>query len=323
MSRIDACLDLMGRNGIDVMLLGREANARTVVDASRLWLAGTRVFSPACVVVRRSRAVHLLANTDAVAPGLPVDRLYGLTWNSETLIAALRAIDGVSNARRVAVDGMSPMARGIVAQIAPEAELVDAGALFAALWAIPDPEKTTGVPRAAVVARAGLEAMISRLHPGATARQLRGLCAEAFASHGVTTPAFEAVAAALGPGASTWLPPERPLEEDERVVLRSGALCEGWEASLARTYTVARRPVPQPDPSAWSEMLAACTAGTAVGDLRARGIVYGAGRGIEAWSDDFALAPGLMAAIECRDGDTLRQDVVRITEREPVIVTAA
>src|SRR4051812_36931668 len=111
MSRLQECIDLMARDDVDVMLLGREANARTVSDASRLWLAGTRAFSPGCVVVRRTREVHILANTSAVVPpGFPVDRLYGVTWNPENLIGALTAIDGVVNARRIAVDGISPMA---------------------------------------------------------------------------------------------------------------------------------------------------------------------------------------------------------------------
>ena len=68
-----------------------------VSDAARLWLAGTRVFSPGCVVVRRTGAVHVLANTDAVVPtGFPVDRLYGVTWNPEKLLASLVATSGGS-----------------------------------------------------------------------------------------------------------------------------------------------------------------------------------------------------------------------------------
>ena len=239
MSRLDECLDLMARDGIDVMLLGREANARTVSDASRLWLAGTRAFSPGCVVVRSTGAVHLLSNTDSVVPpGFPIEHLYGITWNPEKLIAALVAIHGVHGAGRVAVDGMSPMVNGLLARIMPDAEVVDAGALFAELWGIPDPERITGVDQAAIVARAGLEAMAAALRPGTRPRDLRGVCADAFASRGVTTPAFEAVVTPLEPGSSTWMAPERAFDEGERVVLRAGALRDGWEASLARTYLI-------------------------------------------------------------------------------------
>jgi len=322
-SRLAACLDLMARDEVDVLLLGREANARTVSDASRLWLAGTRPFAPGCVVVRRTTAVHVLSNTDAVVPpGFPVERLYGVTWNPEKLLAALIAIDGVRDARRVAVDGMTPMGSMLVARMMPNAEVVDAGPMFAALWSTPDPEKIAGVERAAVVADVGLGAMIAALRPAVRPRELRGICAAAFASQGVTTPAFEAVAVPLDAGTSTWLPPDRALADGERAVLRAGALRDGWEASLARTYVIGSPSLEQTAPTRWSEIVAACVPGAAVDDLRRRGaIVHGVGRGVEPWPDHLVFAPGLMAAIEHRDDSSLRQDVLRITEGEPEIVT--
>jgi Xaa-Pro dipeptidase len=313
-SRLAECLDLMARDDIDVLLLGREANARTVSDAARLWLAGTRPFSPGCVVVRSSGAVHVLSNTDTVVPpGFPVERLYGVTWNPEKLISALDAIKGVRAARRVAVDGMSPMAKSLLARIVPVAEVVDAGPLFAELWGVADPEKTAGVEQAAVVAARGIDAMVAQLRAGVRPRDLRGVCATAFAEAGVTTPAFEAVAAPLETDSSTWLAPERGFVDGERVGLRAGALRDGWEASLARTYVVGNEPVEQPPPDGWNAILAACTAGATVGELRARGAVaHGVGRGVEPWPDDLVLATDLMLALELRDDTGLRQDIVRI-----------
>ena len=167
MSRLAACLKLMQRDGVDVLLLGREANARTVAPVSRLWLAGTRPFSPGCVVVQRTGAVHVLANTDAVVtPDFPVGHLYGITWNPDELLASLSAIDGVTNARRIGVDGMNPIARGLLTRLAPDAELVDAGALFAELWRGADPERIAGVNSATEVAKAGLDLMAAMLQPG-------------------------------------------------------------------------------------------------------------------------------------------------------------
>jgi Xaa-Pro dipeptidase len=323
MSRLDWCLSAMTRDGIDVLVLGREANARTVSDASRLWLAGTRAFSASCVVVRQSAAVHLLANTDAVVPpGFPVDRLYGLTWNPEELLASLTAIEGVRDARKVAVDGMTPTAHGLLGRAMPDAEFVDAGPLFAELWRILDPEKIAGVTDAAIEARDGLAAMSAALGPGATPRELRGVCAAQFAFLGSTTPAFEAVATPLAAPASTWLPSAHSFGDGERVVLRAGALRYGWEASLARTYVVGTPSVEQPPPAGWDDLLAACTAGTSAGALRARGaVVHGVGRGVEPWPDDLVLAADLMVAIELRDDDTLHQDVVRITGTSPEVIT--
>jgi Xaa-Pro dipeptidase len=314
-SRLAASLDLMARDGIDLLVLGREANARTVSDASRLWLAGTRPFSPGCVVVRRTGAVHLLANTDAVVPaGFPVARLYGITWNPDKLLAALTAIDGLRDARRVAVDGMTPMASALLARAIPDAEVVDAGRLFAELWSVSDPERIEGVGDAAAVAAEGLAAMIAALRPGVLPRELRGICAAAFAARGATTPAFEAVAAPFHPESSSWLPPEHALVDEARVVLRAGVLHNGWEASVARTYTVGSPPVEQPAPAGWRALAAACGAGTTVAELRARGaVVNGSGRGVEPWPDDLVLVPGLMAAIELRDDRSLRQDILQIT----------
>ena len=323
MSRLAACLDLMTRDDVDALLLGREANARTVSDAARLWLAGTRPFAPGCVVVRQTAAVHLLSNTDAVVPsGFPVERLYGVTWNPEKLLAALASIDGVRVARRVGVDGMTPMGSALVARLMPDAEVVDAGRLFAELWSMPDPEKIAGVGRAAVVAGVGLGAMVAALRPGVLARELRGVCAVAFASQGATTPAFEAVAAPLDAGATTWLSPDRALADGERVVLRAGALRDGWEASSARTYVIGAPAREQPAPAGWTELVGSCVPGATVGELRRRGaIVHGAGRGVEPWADDMVLAPGLMAAIEHRDDSSLRQDILRITDTDPELVT--
>jgi len=83
----------MARDGVDALVLGREANARIVADTTRLWLAGTRPFAPGCVVVRTTGAVHVLANTDDAVPGgFPKECLFGITWNPDKLVAALAAM---------------------------------------------------------------------------------------------------------------------------------------------------------------------------------------------------------------------------------------
>ena len=323
MGRLSECLDLMQRDDVDAMLLGREANARTIADTSRLWLAGTRPFSPSCVVVRATEAVHVLANSsDAMPAGFPPEQLYGLTWNPDTLAAALAAIPGLAGARRIAVDGMSPSACALLTRVAPGAELLDAGEIMADLWQRPDPAHATGVAAAAEVAVAGLAAMVGRLHAGAFPRSLRGACAAAFAAFGVTTPAFEAVAAPIDADSSIWTTPDRALEHDETVVLRAGALRDGWEASLARSYQIAATPIEIAPPDAWNDVVAACVPGTTIGELRAKDVViYGVGRGVEPWADDLVLVPGLLCALECSDDHSVRQDVLRITDTTPAIVT--
>ena len=323
MSRLAECLELMTRADVDVMILGREANTRAVVDTNRLWLAGTRPFSPGCVVVRATGAVHLLANSDdAVPPEFPRDHLFGITWNPEKLLGSLRAIDGVPEAGRLAVDGMTPMMATMLAAVAPNATLADATALLAELAAVPDPAAAAGVEAAAEVAAAGLAAMAAALVPDVRARTLRGACAAAFAAAGVTTPAFEGVATPLEMASSTWIAPERLLAEGEHVVLRAGALRKGWEASLARTYVVATPSAELPAPAAWDAVVAACVPGATAGALRALdAVVYGVGHGVEPWEDDVGFAPGMMCALEYADENNVRQDVLRITGGAPVLVT--
>ncbi len=318
------CLAAMSRDGIDALVLGRDANVRVVSDANRLWLSGTRPFAPGCIVVRASGAVHLLANSDDGLPeDFPTERLFPLTWDPDTLFASLRAIPGLADARVIGVDGMSVGMHALLQGIAPASDFVDANSLLAELWRLGSPEKVDGVHEAARVACNGLAAMAAFLRDGSRARVLRGVCAERFASLGVTTPAFEAVAAPIDGGASTWLPPERLLGAGESVALRAGALRHGWEASLARTYIVGEPSEEQPPPDGWGEAFALCHAGTTVGQLRdLEAVLYGVGRGVEPFDDDVALEPGMVIALELHQGRRLHQDVLHITAGDPIVLTA-
>jgi Xaa-Pro dipeptidase len=323
-SELSHCLGAMERAGVDALVLGREAHARAVSDAERLWLAGTRAFAPGCIVVREPASVHLLSNSNAGFESFPPEQLYPITWNPERLFGALQAIPGFTAARRVGVDGMSPGMHLLFGALLPDAELVDAGPLLAELWRVPTHERTTGTAIAARIARAGLEAMAALLYDGARARVLRGACAARFAALGTTTPAFEGVAAPIDGGTSSWLPPERLLGAGEHVTLRAGALYRGWEASLARTYTVATPAIELPPPAGWSELVAAVQTGRRVGELRERdAVVYGVGRGVEPYGDDLELDVGMSVAVELHRGGVVHQDVLQLTEHGTVSLTAA
>ncbi len=313
----------MERNDVDALVLGREANARAVCGANRLWLAGTRAFAPGCVVVRSEQSVHLLANSDAGFEGFPRDHLYPITWNPEQLLASLDAIPGLTEARTVGVDGMSPGMSALLRMLLPHARFVDAGPTLTDLWSRQSPEKVAAVREAARVACNGLAAMAAFLRDGVRARVLRGICAERFAALAVTTPAFEAVAAPIDGGASTWLPPERLLSAGESVALRAGALLDGWEASLARTYVVGEPSIEQAPPEGWDETLARCRPGTFVGQLRdLEAVVYGVGRGVEPYDDRVQLRSGMVCALELHRGDRLHQDTLLVTDGAPTILTS-
>ena len=85
----------MGAEGIDVLVVGREGNARYVSGAPRLWTAGSRAFGPGCVLVRATGSVHLLSTWDEGIPDeIPHENLYGISFNAMNFVKALQRIDG-------------------------------------------------------------------------------------------------------------------------------------------------------------------------------------------------------------------------------------
>ena len=92
-------------------------------------------------------------------------------------------------------------------------------------------------------------------------------------------------------------------------------LCDGWEASLARTELDGR----EQTPAGWDGAVAACRPARRVGDLP---IPHGVGRGIEPLGPDLTLEPGMVVAVELVDAVALRQDVVLVGADGPEVLTA-
>jgi hypothetical protein len=114
------------------------------------------------------------------------------------------------------------------------------------------------------------------------------------------------------------------LGAGEHVTLRAGALYHGWEASIARTYTVGTPAVELPPPAGWKELMAAVRTGATVGELRTRdAVVYGVGRGVEPYGDDLSLDAGQSVSNERSRSFTVQQDVLQLTEHGTVSLTAA
>jgi Xaa-Pro aminopeptidase len=291
------CLDAMERAQLDALVLGRDAHVRAITGETRLWLAGTRPFTASCVVVREAQATH-------VPP---------IMWNPANVAELLRSLPGFSAARTVGVDGMTPAARTLLGSVVPNAVFVDATPMLRELLRVKLPEELDALRAAAAVAVEAFSETRRGLEPGVKPAQLRGRFIQAAAAHGVTTPAFEAVAAPSGP--STWWSSDRELPVgDARIVLRGGVLRDGWEASLARTYDGRDEVVPPH----WDAVVHACTAGARVGEVF---ITHGVGRGVEPLDDDVVLEPGMVVAVELEAGGAVRQDAVLITNAEPEILT--
>jgi len=244
----------MDRRGIDVLLLGREANARYAAGARRLWTAGTRPFGPGCVVVGATGDVHLLSLTDeGIPPELPFEHLFALSWNPATIVSRLAAIPGVSTARVIGVDGMSPLLEALLRAALPATELVPADAAMSAVRRIKTPEEVACIRTAVAIAEASMAAVAAAIRAGVGERELAGVFAERAASLGVTTPAMQGTFCVTPRGrtgagdgnsdgglALRQLCDDRAIRRGDLVACSSGVLYAGYEGSLARTYPCGR-----------------------------------------------------------------------------------
>jgi Xaa-Pro dipeptidase len=276
-------LEEMARQGVDVLLLGREGNARYVSGARRLFLAGERAFAPGCVVVRQSAEMYLLSNTDFGIPQeIPHQNLYPTSWNPATLVARVVAIPGVAQAKTIGVDGLTPLFEALL----PNAELVDGEAIMRAARRIKSPEEVDQIRAAAAVADA---VMTTALEAARAGGPVKALAMETMASHGVTTAAFE----------------PRVHRDGDRVTVAVGVLRDGWEADLTRST-----------PDTPNGAIAECRAGASVADLS--GDVNGIGLGYEVLAPEDVLEPGMVLSVGV-DG---ARDTVLVTDGPPEVLTA-
>jgi Xaa-Pro dipeptidase len=284
----------MAEDGIDVLVLGREANARYVADANRLWLAGTRPFAPGCVLVGATGAVGLLNVTDDGVPDdVPHAGLYPISWNPMNLVAGAAAVATGTTVRRVGVDSMSPLFAQLLAAGFPGAELADGEALLRRVRRTKTDDDVASLRAATGVAAETLDAAL-RGEGDATARAARA--EERRAVLGVTTPAF----------------PSLIEVDDGHVAARVGVIREGWLGVLARTTPgggLARE--------AADAAVQRCRPGTPVGALRSDGVsVDGVGLGHEALRDDDTLAPGMVVYVEAARDASRWGDPVLVTDQD-------
>jgi hypothetical protein len=294
MTALDRVLDEMQTRGIDALLLGREGNARYVTGAQRLYLAGERAFAPGCVVVRTTRAVHLLSVGDAGIPAeVPRSNLYPISWNPATLMGAIAAMPGMDRVSRLGVDGMTPLFEQLIAAYFAGAELVDGEAMLRALRRVKTAGELDAIRAAVAVARPTMDAARAAARDGATDAHIVAVAMEAMAAHGCTTAACEPVVTRVGGLA---------------VAVDVGVLHHGWEGGFAR-------PVDGGASTAHAAAIARCRAGVSA---RAVGDVYGVGCGYEVLAPDDVLVPNMVVSVTT---DHTR-DLVLVTDAAPEVLTA-
>ncbi len=316
---VQRCIDEMKRRDVDVLVLGRESNARYLSGASRLWLAGTRPFGPGCVVVRETGAVHLLSTTDDLVP-LPRGQLFPMSWNPANILRALSAIPGVGGARRVGVDGMTPGFAQLLGSVLPDAELVDGEDLLASVRRIKSPSDIAAIKAAIAVAEDALRVALGALLPGVREIDLLAVFAEATAAHGVTTPVFEAVFHAIDDDERASFSTDRVIRDGDLVDASVGVLAGGWEGRLARTWpcgeaTKARRA----EIVLWQEvrepLVAQIHPGTPAEHLLTQhSELHGVGTGDELVDEAEVLRPGMVLALGFTDAGIHGEDTFLVTD---------
>jgi len=149
----------MEAEGIDVLVVGREGNARYVSGAPRLWTAGSHPFGPGCVLVRSSGAVHLLSTWDEGVPDeIPHENLYGISFNRMTFLKVLQNIEGADSVRTVATDALSPSSALMLPKAFPSADLVDAEPMLRRVRRVKTPDEVEAIRGSVAVAEQSLAA---------------------------------------------------------------------------------------------------------------------------------------------------------------------
>jgi Xaa-Pro dipeptidase len=262
--RRERALEQMAAHDLDVLVLGRQANVRYVAGAPQLWVAGTRPFGPACVLVRETGAVHLLSTWDEGVPDdIPHENLYGIAWNPMNTMSVLQRIDGAATARRVGTDALSPVFARLLPTAFPNAELVDGELAMRAARRIKTDKEVASLREAIAVAESGLAAAVAELRPGVREQTLAGVLLEALAAGGVCTPSNQEVA-----WATSRDHPWRRVNGDGRVqagdlvAFSAGVLAGGYMGEVGRTWPVAELDgapaLYRRWDSLWAKLLGAC-----------------------------------------------------------------
>ena len=324
-------LDEMARRDVDVLVLGREGNARFVSGATRLWLAGTRPFAPGCVVVRGTGAVHLMSITDFGVPAeIRPRQLYPMSWNPANIAGAVAAIPGVAGARHIGVDGLTPLFEQLFATTLPSAELTDGEAVMRAARRVKSPDDVAHIRAAIAVAEDALGAAVAALRPGVREAELKGVFEERMGRLGTTTPAFEGAFCVVdGDAPVRRFVFDRTIADGDLVAMSAGVLLDGWEGSLARTWPVGTAAREHRERLSrwqveWEQALDRCRAGVPVGELRSAPAlsVHGVGLGYEGLEDAAVLEPGMTVQLGLEAAGVLGGDVLLVGDGAADVLTA-
>ncbi|MGV9675892.1 M24 family metallopeptidase [Nocardia sp. NPDC003482] len=273
LGRRERALAQMRAHDLDVLVLGRQGNARYVSGAPQLWVAGTRPFGPVATLVRETGDVHLLSTWDEGIPDdIPHEHLYGLAWNPMNLVAVLREIPGAATAKRVGTDALSPSFAAMLPSAFPNAELVDGELALRAARRIKTPEEIAVLRDSLRVAEDALAAAGAHLAPGVTEQELTGVVLEAEAAGGVSTPAAQDCAWVTSrehPWRRAGV--DRRVRDGDLVAISASVLGDGYIGEVGRTHPVGdsahARGLYGRWNSLWDRLIGACRPGRSAAGL--------------------------------------------------------
>lgn len=353
-ARRDRVLAEMEAGGIDILITGREPNARYVSGVPRLWLAGSRPFGPGCIFVRATGAIHIVSTWDEGVPDdIPRENLHGITFNAQKTLAMLTGIDGAATARTVATDGLMPSTIGLLRKAFPAAELVDGEQMMRRARRIKTPDEIDAIRVSVRLAEDSLAAAAKAFTAGVTERRLTAVFMEAMASAGVTTPTTQDVAWITSPK-DRWARSSRDVAvaPGDLVAFDAGVIRNGYVGEIGRTGAVdgvesAGGPLLQRWDELWDRLLAACRPGAAGTDLLDAYAAAGVpappvpvGRGLGLGNDlplissalprtaaEQRLEPGMVLALTAYvwqegTGGVYGQEPVLITDAGPSLLSA-
>lgn len=356
--RRDRVFAAMEADALDACIFGREANARYASGVRRLWTAGSRPFVPTCAIVRDTKEIRLLsfsASYEGIPEELQPDNIYPVTWNPANFVDQVLATPGFRDARRIGVDGITPLFRQLLADAMPDAQLIAAEPMMRALRRQKLPEEIACIRTAVAIAESAIYEAARLVAPGVSEKQLQAAYLARMCTLGTSQFAQQGTFTMIDAhGGLRWITGSRLLDEGSFVALAGGALWAGYEGSLARTWWSGARKAPGVEDRAlyqsWRNaiepLIAKCRSGASGSDLRSTFeanvagagafTVYSIGLGHEGPIAGTALDPavehrqrvtddmvlGVRVFVPAEAGGYLGEEMILVTDRGTEMLTS-
>jgi Xaa-Pro aminopeptidase len=294
----------MAAADVDLLLLGRQGNARYVAGHRPIWRAVVTPWAP-FAALRSDGTIHLLHTTwdDGVPEEIPHEHLSGLSWNPRVIVGDIAAIPGLGEARRIATDGMSAGLGMLLGHLAADAELVDGEALMRTERAVKLPDEVECLRTSIALTEGALTAAAAEIGPGVDPSALKGAFHEAMGRYGLSHPHDEG---SFGSGA--------PIAEGDLVPLSGALAFAGYEPAVGRSrWCGPAGPVDE-----WADAMAALVDGCRPGAEVPEG-AHGCGVGMETIVGP--LRPGMVVGLHLTVGAYVGADTILVTEQDPERLT--